>query len=66
MCPYCGNQTFIGEERCDVCGQTLLIQCESKRCGELQFFENKKCTACGKPIKKAAKQIELIKKGGMQ
>jgi RNA polymerase subunit RPABC4/transcription elongation factor Spt4 len=57
-CPYCNGQTFVGGERCDACGQTLMIRCESKRCGELQFFENTKCTVCGKPIKKAAKQIE--------
>jgi predicted RNA-binding Zn-ribbon protein involved in translation (DUF1610 family) len=63
-CPYCGGQTFVGSERCDACGQTLMIRCESKRCAELQFFENQKCTACGKPIKKASKQIEQIKKGG--
>jgi RNA polymerase subunit RPABC4/transcription elongation factor Spt4 len=63
-CPYCNGPTFVGSERCDTCGQTLMIRCESKRCGELQFFENKKCTACGKPIKKAAKQIEAIKNGG--
>jgi hypothetical protein len=30
----------------------------------MQFFENTKCTACGKPIKKAKKQIEAIKKSG--
>jgi ribosomal protein L37E len=40
-----------------------MILCESKRCGQLQYFENKKCTACGKPIKKAAKQIEQRKRG---
>jgi predicted nucleic acid-binding Zn ribbon protein len=51
-CPFCGGQTFVGCERCDACGQTLMIRCESKRCGELQFFENAKCTVCGKPIKK--------------
>jgi hypothetical protein len=63
-CPYCNGQTFVGGERCDACGQTLMIRCESKRCGELQFFQNAKCTVCGKPIKKAAKQIETIKNGG--
>jgi RNA polymerase subunit RPABC4/transcription elongation factor Spt4 len=63
-CPYCGRQTFRGCERCDYCGETLMIRCESKRCGELQFFENTKCTVCGKPIKKAAKQIEAVKSGG--
>jgi hypothetical protein len=63
-CPYCGGRTFVGAERCDACGQTLLIRCESKRCGQFQFFENIKCTVCGKPIKKAARQIEAIRNGG--
>jgi RNA polymerase subunit RPABC4/transcription elongation factor Spt4 len=64
VCPYCGGKTFVGADNCDSCGQTLYIKCESKRCGEYQFFENKRCTACGKPIKKGAKQIEAIKTGG--
>jgi len=64
VCPYCGGLTFAGAERCDNCGQTLMIYCENKRCNELQFFENKNCTACGKPIKNAARQIEFIKNGG--
>jgi hypothetical protein len=63
-CPYCGGPTFVGAERCDACGQTLMVRCESKRCGEPQFFENAKCTVCGKSIKKAAKQIEEIRRGG--
>jgi predicted RNA-binding Zn-ribbon protein involved in translation (DUF1610 family) len=62
-CPYCGERTFVGAEKCDSCGETMFIRCENKRCGELQFFENKKCTACGKDIKKAHKQIEKICKG---
>jgi hypothetical protein len=62
-CPYCMNPTFVGAEKCDYCETTMFIKCESKRCGELQFFENKKCTACGKEIKKAKKQIEKIGKG---
>jgi RNA polymerase subunit RPABC4/transcription elongation factor Spt4 len=64
LCPYCGGSTFVGAQNCDACGKTLLIRCESKRCGELQFFENPKCTVCGKRIKKAKKQIENIRKGG--
>jgi RNA polymerase subunit RPABC4/transcription elongation factor Spt4 len=63
-CPYCGGQTFVGAENCGVCGRTLMILCENKRCGQLQFFENTRCTACGKPIKKAARQIEQIKRRG--
>lgn len=63
-CPFCGSQTFVGGTRCDACGQMLMIRCESKRCCEPQFFENIKCTVCGKPIKKAAQQIEAIRKGG--
>jgi hypothetical protein len=63
-CPSCSRQAFVGSENCDACGQTLMIRCESKRCGELQFFENTTCTVCGKPIKKAKKQIEALKNGG--
>jgi len=55
--------TFAGTDVCGWCGRLLLIRCESKKCGELQFFENNKCLVCGKPIKDAAKQIEQIKKG---
>jgi hypothetical protein len=62
-CPYCLNSTFVGAEKCEYCELPLLIRCENKLCGEPQFFENKKCTVCGKPIKKAAKQIEKINKG---
>ncbi|NLM77499.1 MAG: hypothetical protein GX173_05345 [Ruminococcaceae bacterium] len=49
-CPHCAQQTFV-DERCGHCGQSLMILCENKRCGVLQFFENSKCTACGKKIK---------------
>ena len=52
-CPTCGRQTFV-DERCEVCGAGLMIKCENKRCGALQFFENTKCTACGKKIKHKA------------
>ncbi len=65
LCPFCGGQTFAGSERCDACGHSLMVQCENKRCGELQYFENAKCTVCGKPLKKAAKQLEKMKKGVM-
>ena len=61
-CPYCGQQTFVGTDKCEICGKSLLIWCESARCGQLQFFENIKCTACGKPIKKGFKQIEQNRK----
>ncbi|HHY81508.1 MAG TPA: hypothetical protein GX505_02385 [Clostridiales bacterium] len=50
-CPACRKQTFV-QEKCEVCGTSLMIRCENPRCGELQFFENVKCTACGKKIKK--------------
>jgi len=60
-CPFCHGQTFVGSEKCNACGTSLMIQCENKRCGQLQFFENEKCTACGKPIKKAQKQIQKMK-----
>jgi hypothetical protein len=63
-CPYCDRLTFAGNENCDSCGMPLLISCENKRCQEPQFFENQRCTACGKPVKKAAKQIEALRKRG--
>ena len=46
----CGQETFV-QERCEQCGGGLMIRCENRRCGELQFFQNTKCTACGKKIK---------------
>ena len=61
VCPFCGGQTFAGSERCDVCGRPVMILCENKRCGQVQFFENTKCTVCGKKIKKAQKQIENMR-----
>ena len=64
-CFYCGQQTFIGIDRCESCGGILKIRCENKRCGKWQFFEVTRCTVCGKPIKKAAKQIENMKKGAV-
>jgi RNA polymerase subunit RPABC4/transcription elongation factor Spt4 len=48
-CPKCGAQTFVGG-KCGSCGASLLIPCQNKRCGSLQFFENEKCTACGKKL----------------
>ena len=50
VCPFCGGRTFV-QERCECCGQGLMVRCENRRCGVLQFFENTKCTACGKKIK---------------
>ena len=49
-CPHCGEPTFVGE-RCDRCGQSLMVRCENKRCGALQFFLNQRCTVCGKKCK---------------
>ena len=49
-CPACGKQTFV-DERCQVCGAGLMIQCQNPRCGQMQFFQNEKCTACGKKFK---------------
>jgi len=63
LCPYCAGQTFVAGEFCDLCGKTLMIQCENKRCAAPQFLENTQCTACGTAIKNAKKQIEQIKKG---
>ena len=48
-CPYCGQKTFV-QDRCEVCGQSLMVRCENIRCGVLQFFENTKCTACGRKM----------------
>ncbi|MCL1917768.1 MAG: hypothetical protein FWG14_05565 [Peptococcaceae bacterium] len=50
-CPTCKNMTFTGE-RCDFCGQGLMVHCTDSRCGNLQFFENMYCTDCGKKINK--------------
>jgi len=50
VCPLCGGRTFV-QEKCEVCGASLMIRCQAKNCGVLQFFENEKCTACGKKIK---------------
>ena len=63
VCFFCNGPTFAGSEKCDTCGRSVMIRCESKRCANLQFFENTKCTVCGKPIKKAKKQIEKMRKG---
>ena len=49
-CPFCGKETFV-QEKCEKCGESLMIRCDNTRCGELQFFQNTKCTACGKKIK---------------
>jgi len=49
-CPSCGKNTFV-QEKCEHCGAGLMVYCENKRCGALQFFQNTKCTACGKKIK---------------
>jgi len=65
ICPFCNGQTFIGSERCDSCGRILMIQCENKRCGSLQFFENEKCTVCGKQIRNGRKQIDNMRKEGI-
>ena len=61
ICPFCGGATFAGSEKCDNCGWPVMVRCENKRCGQLQFFENATCTVCGKKIKKASKQIENMK-----
>jgi hypothetical protein len=62
ICPFCNGQTFVGSEKCDACEKSVMIHCESDRCGKLQFFENTKCTVCGKPIKNIKKQLEKMKK----
>ncbi len=49
-CPFCGKRSFAGE-RCECCGNSLMLRCLNKRCGVMQFFENTRCTACGKKIK---------------
>lgn len=48
-CPHCRQPTWVND-RCDRCGQSLLIQCGNRRCGELQFFDLARCTACGKKL----------------
>lgn len=49
ICPYCGKETFVGEE-CEHCKGSLMKICPNPRCGERQFFQNVKCTACGKRL----------------
>jgi len=49
-CPHCGLRTFV-EDTCEACGLTLMVRCDNKRCGVVQFFENATCTACGRKIK---------------
>ena len=55
-CPRCGQRTFV-QEVCECCRMSLMVPCNSKRCGVMQFFQNETCTACGKKIKS-----ELTKK----
>ena len=50
-CPVCGKATFV-QEWCEYCNSNLMVYCENKRCGAIQFFQNEKCTACGKKMKK--------------
>lgn len=50
VCPHCGQPTFVGE-KCDKCGQSLMVRCSNKLCQGMQFFQNEKCTLCGKKIK---------------
>ncbi len=55
ICPHCGKNTFV-DDRCEVCGKTLLVPCANSRCREQQFFQNEKCTACGKKISATLKK----------
>lgn len=48
-CPHCGERTFV-QDKCEVCGKSLMVKCANSRCGQMQFFENTKCTACGKKL----------------
>ena len=41
ICPRCSSETFV-QERCEKCGQSLMVFCQNKRCGVLQFFEKQK------------------------
>lgn len=50
-CPRCGGKTFA-QDKCEICGGSLMIRCQNSRCDAPQFFENTKCTACGKKIKR--------------
>jgi len=54
-CPYCKAKTFIGTDKCDACGKSLMKTCGDKRCGKPQFFDSEKCTICGKKLKKFKK-----------
>ncbi|NLC41107.1 MAG: hypothetical protein GX763_09360 [Clostridiaceae bacterium] len=54
-CPSCAQLTFVSDN-CQSCGTTLLVQCQNKRCMQMQFFQNTKCTACGKLLKNKKKR----------
>jgi len=58
-CPNCGKQIFV-QERCEQCGQDLMVPCANRRCGVLQFFQNDKCTACGKIIKRNKRHDTML------
>ncbi|MGI6730426.1 MAG: double zinc ribbon domain-containing protein [Anaerovoracaceae bacterium] len=51
QCPFCGNNTFAGD-LCQVCHESLMVQCQNRRCDEMMFFQNSHCTACGKKLVK--------------
>jgi acetyl-CoA carboxylase beta subunit len=48
-CPHCGELTFV-QEKCEVCGKSLMKICGNRRCRAEQFFDLVKCTACGKSL----------------
>ena len=59
-CPSCGQLTFV-QEKCERCGAGLMVYCENKRCGALQFFQNAKCTVCGKKLRVSPrKEVDIL------
>lgn len=50
-CPHCGGATFVGS-RCERCGNSLMLPCPNRKCGQPVFFENTVCNACGKKVKR--------------
>lgn len=49
LCPKCGKETFV-LEKCQVCSESLMVDCPNMRCGEKVFFDVSHCRACGKKL----------------
>lgn len=49
-CPFCGEETNINSEKCNVCGESLLKTCPF--CGEKVNIKAIKCKHCGEYLNK--------------